>query len=144
MSENKVELKVVKKQLKEALEGMKKIGGSPTFIFPEMLDYKIDTTGFKSFLALGDNEIAKELADVETIMLLVFQPRSLYDYLDSKKIFIGVRPGDNFTWQYSIYNDNLGEADMGYEFKNRWEAEKAAFIKALDISGDLLGKKTED
>jgi len=144
-----VNIDQAKKQLLTELEQMRKsTGESSTLILPEILSLNVNVEGYKKFISQNDPELHDQLGDMGAYMLLVFQPRSLYDYFESRNLAITIEyslSSDKMDYSYIITNigDNTNEI-ISERFDTRWEAEKACFIKGFEILGELRGNTTED
>lgn len=75
-------------------------------------------------------------------MVYVLSMRNLFDFFDRNKIYIGIYPqttednDSSFTYDIfydSNFNEELNESEGPGEYNTRLEAEKEAFIKAIEI-----------
>ena len=116
----------VEKFIQEQLEKEK-----PTLFlnaFTILKDYPIFVSKITAYLL---DLVGKELEAEELNQLIFANPRFLYDFLDSHKIYINVM-GLEDEWYYSIE-----KITQSPDFKSRVKAEHAAMMQAIKILNDL-------
>lgn len=73
-------------------------------------------------------EVTDAMAEQTLNMLFLMNHRFLYDYLDSKEIYVCILPQDK-QFFFSVKGDKAEQV-----FKTRMEAEQAAFKKGIEIN----------
>lgn len=77
----------------------------------------------------------KEVAEAQITdhfleLILTVTPRFLFDFFDEKGVFITIGYNDSFRYYIMYGDDQRAGGDYG---KNRGEAEKEGFLKAIEI-----------
>tara|TARA_R110000868_G_scaffold75049_4_gene216816 strand:- start:103 stop:504 length:402 start_codon:yes stop_codon:yes gene_type:complete len=70
-------------------------------------------------------------------------PRNLFDFFDSHKIYIDVRPFTNGSFSYSVISD-IATSGSSEVYKTRKEADKEAVEEAIKQLESTLTKSVSD
>ena len=70
-------------------------------------------------------------------------PRNLFDFFDSRKIYVDVRPFTNGLFSYSVISD-IATSGSSEVYKTRKEADKEAVEEAIRLLEIVLTKSVID
>lgn len=70
-------------------------------------------------------------------------PRNLFDFFDSRKIYVDVRPFTNGSFSYSVISD-IATSGSSEIYKTRKEADKEAVEEAIRLLEIVLTKSVID
>ena len=70
-------------------------------------------------------------------------PRNLFDFFDSRKIYVDVRPFTNGSFSYSVISD-IATSGSSEVYKTRKEADKEAVEEAIRLLEIVLTKSVSD
>ena len=70
-------------------------------------------------------------------------PRNLFDFFDSRKIYVDVRPFTNGSFSYSVISD-IATSGSSEVYKTRKEADKEAVEEAIRLLEIVLTKSVID